>query len=78
MAKRVNNNQNSNINNSNYNSNIRMVERPAKVYTYCWQCGSTLEPPSLNPFCCWEHQQEYYAEQRKEADACFNEWRGKE
>jgi len=77
MAKRVNNKENVNIN-STYNNNIKMVERPVKVYTYCWQCGVILEPPSPVPFCCWEHQQEYYAEQRKEADACFREWCGRD
>lgn len=68
-----NNKENSNINNT-YKDNIKMVERPVKIYKWCWKCGVTLDAPSPTPFCCWEHQQEYYAEQRKEADACFREW----
>lgn len=75
MAKNCNNNIiNIYSNNSNTYEQFKTKE---KLYTYCWQCGVTLSPPSPTPFCCWEHQQEYYAEQRKEDTACFREWSGR-
>lgn len=67
---------NNKIRNININTYGRFNTKE-KLHKYCWQCGETLSPPSLNPFCCWDHQQEYQREVRKEADACFNEWWGR-
>ena len=81
MGKNRNNMENNNINvdiNNTYIDNIKMVERPVKTYSYCWQCGITLDTLSPIPFCCWEHQQEFYAEQRKEADTCYREFCGRD
>lgn len=75
MVKRVNNKQNSNINNT-YSDNIKMVERPVKIYKWCWKCGCELPEGSINPFCCWEDQQEFYAENAKEIDSVWLEIRG--
>lgn len=54
-------------------------EIKVKTFKYCWQCSKELPEGSTEPFCndydnyC---RNEYYAEQRKEADACYREWIG--
>ena len=75
MAKRVNNNQNSNIN----IVKIKMVERPVKTFKYCWKCGKQLPEGSLEPFCndydnyC---RNQYYTENAREIDSVWREIRG--
>lgn len=73
MAKHRNSNSGNNINN-----NIKMIEKSAKIYKWCWKCSGKLEEPSINPFCCWECQQDYYQEQAKELNTCFREWAGRD
>jgi len=78
MAIRVNNKENSNINNT-YLDNIKMVERPVKTFKYCWKCGKQLSEGSLEPFCndydnyC---RNQYYAENAREIDSVWREIRG--
>lgn len=73
-----------NINNSNYIINIKsgeVREEKVKVYRYCWQCGASLPEGSTEPFCndydnyC---RSTYYQEQRKESEACYREFMGKD
>ena len=69
-----------NINNNiiiNLNKNTYREEEPKK-YLYCWKCCSDLKEPSLIPFCDDSCRNEYYRELRKEADACFNEFCGRD
>ena len=76
MAKRVNNNnENININNT-YTDNIKMVEIPVKTYKWCWKCSESLEEGSIVPFCCFECQSSYYAENAREIDSVWREIRG--
>jgi len=72
MAKKVNNKQFININNS-YNNNIKMVEIPAKTFKWCWKCSKELPIGSTLPFCDFGCQQEYYAENAKEIDSVWRE-----
>jgi len=83
MVKKVNNMKNKDrIDNININ-NDRVIDTyidgdikgivTVKTYSYCYKCLKDM-PPSTDPFCCWECQQDYYAEQRKELDACYREW----
>ncbi len=73
----VQNKQNSNINNT-FNNNIKMFEQPVKVYKWCWTCGKQLPEGSTNPFCDFGCLSAYGAELRKESEACFNEWCGRD
>lgn len=81
MEKFHKNNQNNNINNGDTNKVIntyadgglkRIVT--VKVYKWCEKCLKDLPEGSSSAFCCWECQQEYYTEIRKEEIACYNEW----
>lgn len=73
----VQNKQNNNINISNdVSCNIKMFEQPVKVYKWCWKCSGKLEEGLTVPFCCWECQQEFYAENAREIDAVWREIRG--
>jgi len=79
MTKRVNNfnnGQNNIINNSGIIDNIRMVEQPVKTFKWCWKCSRSLPEGSTVPFCCFECQSSYYAENAREIDSIWREIRG--
>jgi hypothetical protein len=84
MAKKVNNNENNNINvdeqnieNTYINGNLKRIVT-VKVYKYCIKCGKSFDAPSPISFCDDYCKNEYFSEIRKESDACFNEWCGKD
>lgn len=58
--------------------NIKLVEQPVKVYKWCWTCGKQLPEGSTSAFCDFGCLSAYGAELRKESEACFREWRGKD
>jgi len=73
---------NNNIDNANKNKNnintYGEFEVKEKVFRYCFKCGKELPEGSSDKFCDFYCRSEYYAEIRKEADACFNQWCGKD
>lgn len=63
---------------NNKNSNIIMTEQPVKVYKWCWKCSGRLEEGSIVPFCCFECQSSYYAENAREIDSVWREITGRD
>lgn len=63
------------ISNINIHNNIKEIVT-VKTYKYCIKCLKDLPEDSLEPWCDQYCKNEYFAEQRKEADACYREWCG--
>lgn len=61
---------------SKYKSNKK--NNKEKLYLFCIKCGRDFESPSLSQFCDFGCCQEYYQEIRRENDACFGEWIGRD
>jgi len=84
MAKKVNNNENNNINvdeqnieNTYINGNLKRIVT-VKVYKYCEKCLKKFDTPSPMPFCCDFCRNEWFAENAKEIDSVWREITGKD
>lgn len=73
--KQEQNNFNQHKQSSNINNSINIEN---KNYTYCIKCGVRFTTPSPTPFCDWDCRREYYQEIKKENDALFGEWIGRD
>jgi len=82
MVIRVNNKQNSNINDSGdmiintyTDGNLKGIVT-VKVYKYCEKCLKKFDKPSTNAFCDDFCRNEWFAENAREIDAVWREIRG--
>jgi hypothetical protein len=53
-------------------------EKEPKMFSYCWKCLRDFDEPTTVPFCDFRCYQEYCQEERKELDACFGEFLGRD
>lgn len=57
-------------------NNINTKEEKEKTYKYCEKCGKQLEEGSVEPFCDFYCKQEFYRENARELESCYQEWCG--
>ncbi len=77
MAKRVNNKQTNNINNTYVDGNLKGVVT-IKTYKYCIKCGKDFSEPSSDAFCDFSCRQAYFGELAQEENACYREFIGRD